>query len=325
MKKLLSVIMAAVLTATCATGLAVTASVMADDSSAPAAVSETASVYLVPGSYVDYQGDGEKHMNAIAGATKLSEAEVSALHMEGDIYKAGAAGTALPEATTTQKDRTGTLYTFNGWWTIVDAEVTYFTEVPAVEETTYLYADFRAALSQSRDPINPDAGAETTLPRHYMKVTRAETGKVEYIPLLVSGTDVANAVQAGYGGPVQFYNEWFTLEPGDLVSYYFTGVYGATATAAPRPGGSPRMCAITMESSGAYGATAAYMVSVNPDAPRSNVFFNCYTKNEAPVLSYTGAAATKAYIFRCYIKFYDQGGTMTLYMENLSLKMGVEA
>ena len=54
-------------------------------------------------------------------------------------------------------------------------------------------------------------------------------------------------------------------------------------------------------------------------------FYQANARDEAPTLSYTGPMATQAYVFRIYIQFYDEGGHMTLYMENLSLKLGVKA
>ncbi len=283
-----------------------------------------AQVYLVPGVG-----------NSLNG-TPLTAEETAALNMEGEVFKAGAAGTALPTPTTTKTDRTNQPFVFNGWWTIVDATVTYFETVPAVEENTYLYADFRAALSQHKDPIAPSGGAGTSTPEHYMLVTRAATGKQEMIPLHVSGTEVSNAVQAGYGKPVQWYNEWFVMEPGDTVSYWFSGVYGAQPMYGPRPRHTPVSCDILLNASGQYGQTGQYMQYVNDDydandtdhssrGHQNRYFFNANDADEPPTLSYTGPMATQPYVFRIYIQFYDEGGHMTLYMENLSLKLGVKA
>lgn len=297
------------------------------EQTASVAAAETkgaAQVYLVP-------GEG----NSLEG-TKLAEDELSALHMEGDVYRAGATGTQLPTPATTKTDRTGASFVFNGWWTIVDASVTYYTTVPEVEENTYLYADFRAALSQPQGPVNPSNSAGTSTPQHYMLVTRAATGKQEMIPLHVSGTEVSNAVQAGYGKPVQWYNEWFVMEPGDTVSYWFSGVYGTQPMYGPRPRHTPVSCDILLNASGQYGQTGSYMQYVNDDydandethsgrGHQSRYFFNANAADEPPTLSYTGPLATQPYIFRIYIQFYDEGGHMTLYMENLSLKLGVEA
>ena len=285
--------------------------------SGTATIAETtaeAQVYLVP-------GEG----NALSG-TKLTEAELTALHMEGDVYKAGAVGSALPTPTTTKKDKSNNLFAFNGWWTIVDATVTYYTTVPEVEENTYLYADFRAALSQPQAPVAPAASEGTTY-KDYMLVTRAETDAVEYIPLYVSGSDVPNAVgRSAYGGPVQWYNEWFTLAPGDTISFYISGVYGNQPMACPRAAGSPRRCHMTMESSGQYGLTPQFLSSVNGDGgyqAGGDDFFNALAAGEAPVFAYEGTYAKREHNFRCYIKFYDEGGTMTLYMENMDAKLGL--
>ncbi len=312
--KILSIALSLTLAAGMTTGIALTASAAGGKKSdVPAPIAETKAagqVYLVP-------GEG----NTLEG-TKLSESELSALHLEGDVYKAGAVGTQLPTPTTTKKDKSNNPFTFNGWWTVVDATVTYFTTVPEVEETTYLYADFRAALSQHQDPVAPSAGSGQVSYANYMKVTRAETDTVEYIPLYVSGSDVPNAVHGGYSGPVQWYNEWFTLAPGDLISFYISGVYGGQPIAAPRVAGGMNQCQLTMESSGQYGKTAQYLQPVNGDYG-STTFFDAYAKNEAPVMAYTGPYAKREHAFRCYIKFYNEGGTMTLYMENMDAKLGI--
>ncbi len=312
--KIFALALSLTLAAGMTTGIALTASAAdGEKRDVPAPIAETkaeAQVYLVP-------GEG----NSLEG-TKLTAGELSALHLEGDVYKAGAVGSQLPTPTTTKKDKSNNPFTFNGWWTIVDATVTYYTTVPAVEEDTYLYADFRAALSQHRDPVAPSASGGQVSYANYMKVTRAETDTIEYIPLYVSGSDVPNAVQAGYGKPVQWYNEWFTLAPGDLISFYVSGVYGSQPVAAPRVAGGMNQCQLTMESSGQYGMTAMYLQPVNGDYG-TTTFFDAYSKNEAPVMSYTGSYAKREHTFRCYIKFYNEGGTMTLYMENMDAKLGL--
>ncbi len=316
--KILSMALSATLIVGMTAGLAFTASATGggnetalQEAVAPIAETKAApQVYLVP-------GEG----NSLEG-TPLTAEETKKLNMEGAVYKAGATGSQLPTPTTTKKDKSNTPFTFNGWWTIVDATVTYFTAVPEVEEDTYLYADFRAALSQHREPVAPSAGSGQVTYSNYMKITRAETDTIEYVPLYVSGSDVPNAVQAGLGKPVQWYNEWFTLAPGDLISFYVSGVYGGQPVAAPRVAGGMNQCQMTLESSGQYGKTAMYLQPVNGDYG-STTFFDAYAKNEAPVMSYTGEYAKREHAFRCYIKFYNEGGTMTLYMENMDAKLGI--
>ena len=327
--KILSLILGLSIAVGATAGMTAVASAESGVDAAPAApqasvatIAETkaaAQVYLVP-------GEG----NSLEG-TPLTAEETAALHMEGKVYKAGAAGSALPTPTTTKTDRTGASFAFNGWWYIKDATVTYVDVVPAEDEITYLYADFRAALSQHSDPVAPAGDTATSTPEHYMRVVRAETGEVELIPLHVSGTDVSNAVHAKYTGPVQWYNEWFVLYPGDVVSYWFTGIYGSTPMYGPRPRHTPQSCDILLNSSGQYGTTGQYMQFYNDDAAllddaqQSRKYFTANSLGEAPALSYTGPMATQAYVFRIYIQFYDEGGHMTLYMENLSLKLGVKA
>lgn len=289
-------------------------------SQTPAPIAETkaaAQVYLVPGVGNSLEG------------TPLTAEETAALQMEGEVFKAGAAGSALPTPTTTKTDRTGAPFAFNGWWYIKDATVTYVDVVPAEEEITYLYADFRAALSQHSDPVAPSGGTATSTPEHYMLVTRAETGEQEMIPLRVSGSDVSNADKATYGGPVQWYNEWFVLYPGDVVSYWFTGLYGPTPMYGPRPRDGE--CDILINQSGQYGKTGMYMqygnddAALNDDSYKRSKYFTANALRQAPTLTYTGEWATQPYVFRIYIQFYNQGNHMTLFMENLSLKLGVEA
>ena len=121
--KILSLALSATLAIGMTTGLAFTASALGGNEAVPAPVAETkaqAQVYLVP-------GEG----NSLEG-TPLSAEETAALHMEGSVYKAGAAGTQLPTPTTTKTDKNNTPFTFNGWWTVVDATVTYFETVPEV-------------------------------------------------------------------------------------------------------------------------------------------------------------------------------------------------
>ncbi len=314
-------------------GITVMASAAPEQTAAPTASETNASpaaetkaaaqVYLVPGVG-----------NSLSG-TPLTAEDTAALHMEGEVFKAGAVGSQLPTPTTTKTDRNNQPFVFNGWWTITDATVTYYTTVPEVEETTYLYADFRASLSQHKDPVAPSGGGAASL-EHYMLVTRAATGKEEKIPLHVSGTEVSNAVHAGYDKPVQWYNEWFVMEPGDTVSYWFSGVYGAQPMYGPRPRHTPVSCDILLNASGQYGQTGQYMQYVNDDydandtdhssrGHQNRYFFNANDADEPPTLSYTGPMATQPYVFRIYIQFYDEGGHMTLYMENLSLKLGVKA
>ena len=161
MKKLFSIAIATLMAAgIAAIPLTTRADVQATADAQPTAETETAKVYLLPGSYLK---DGERVQNTVADSTPLTATEKDALHLEGNVYEAGPIGDSLPLAVTTQKDKAGNAYTFNGWWYIVDATVTYTDVVPEVTETTYLYADFRADLSQRKDPVAPAPQAHTTI------------------------------------------------------------------------------------------------------------------------------------------------------------------
>lgn len=285
MKRLLTLILTGVLVL--GGGAALSAAPAAQTAQAAAATSSVAgvqaTVYLVP-------GEG----GSVAGATKLADSDRQALYLDTDAYLAGNEGTDLPVATTTRTGTDGAALAFNGWWTIVDATVTYFEKVPAVTEPTFLYADFRADLSQRKDPVNPPADAEEKV-EHYLKIHRAATETDEIIGLFVSATDVSNAEKAGYGGPVQFYNEWFYLSPGDTMEIYISGVYSDRAAGAflcPQLRNGKQNA--TLESSG----TSSTGSIITKDTITR---FRCVAGAEHP--------------YRIYIKFYDGGGTMTVYME----------
>ncbi len=258
---------------------------------------DAAKIYLVPGEYAAVE----------TGATKLTEEQCAEIFTPNAYLCEVAAGEKLPTATT---EREG--YTFNGWWGIEDATVTYYETVPSVTETTFLYADFRTALSQPRDPIVPDEGAVQEY-EHYMEVTRAATGEKERVPLLVSGTDVSNAEQAGYGRPVQFYNEWFILQPGDELRIYVSNVYGSEAALAPQMRNTQRK--VTLEA-GTTNSTGNWLkCGTDSDDPNFSGDYALSVHGE-PRMNYVGKRATEEHHFRIYIKFYDNGGTMTVYMEN---------
>ncbi len=265
-----------------------------------AETSETTStkIYLVPG-----------ENNAVGtGATKLTEEQCAEIFTPNAYLCEVNAGEKLPTATT---EREG--YTFNGWWGIEDATVTYYDTVPKVSKTTFLYADFRTALSQPRDPIVPDENEEQEY-EHYMEVTRAATGEKEHIPLFVSGTDVPNAVQAGYGGPVQFYNEWFQMSEGDDVQFFISRVYGNLPVIAPQGVAGKRK--ITLENSGTSSTASNIKCLVKGEIPE-NAFSGDYSvaTNGEPQLRCVREGENN---YRIYIKFYDNGGTMTIYMEKLN-------
>ncbi len=272
-------------------------SVAIAETSENGAARDAAKIYLVPGEYAAVE----------TGATKLTEEQCAEIFTPNAYLCEVAAGEKLPAATT---EREG--YTFNGWWGIENATVTYYETVPSAAKTTFLYADFRTALSQPRDPIVPEEGAVQEY-AHYMEVTRAATGEKERIPLFVSGTDVPNAEQAGYGGPVQFYNEWFQMSEGDDVQFFISRVYGNLPVVAPQGVAGKRK--ITLENSGTSSTSSNIKCLVKGEIPE-NAFSGDYSvaTNGEPALRCVRAGENN---YRIYIKFYDNGGTMTIYMEKL--------
>lgn len=256
------------------------------------AATEQNNLYLVPGTYMK---NGQKVENNISsGADKLSAEQCEAILTENAYLCTLSKGDALPAPTSERVDKDGNAYTFNGWWSIVDATVTYFDKVPELSETTYLYADWRADLSQRKDPVIPDAST-TVQPLHYMSIKRAKTGEEEKVVLRVSGTDVS-AEALGYGRPVQLYNGWFELNPGDVITVYTAGLDdSAEAQVAPLDVAGR---AITLENNGeGTNITANYLTASLTDATMT------YRKS------------LKKRHFRIYIKFQSAGAKMLVYME----------
>lgn len=256
---------------------------------------EETNLYFVPGTYVE---DGEKVENVISseGAKALTAKQCSKIKSDNVYLCTLEAGEALPVPTSGRVDKDGNPYTFNGWWTIVDATVTYFETVPEITETTYLYADWRADLSQRKDPVEPEESTAVQ-PRYYMSILRAETQETEIVSLLISGTDISNAETLGYSAPVQLYNEWFELNPGDEISVYTVGISDSEeAQLAPVSVGGSKTT-ITLEKSGTENNnTADYLET---------------SGNTTVVYKET----LQPRHFRIYIKFYDKGATMTVYMQ----------
>lgn len=301
---LLSVVM--LITVSAGATLSVSAVGTAEDKTFSQTVS-SAVIYLVPGYYTE---NGQTIFNTVTSdVEKLTSEECEMIHTPNVYRLTAEEGDSLPVPTT---EREG--YIFNGWWTIVDSTVTYVDTAPAVSETLYLYADWRTALSQPMNPVLPEEGEQEEY-LHYMEIERAATGKKEKIHLFVSGTDVSNAEQVGYGGPVQFYNEWFELQPGDVMRIYISNLYGASPTLSPQLRNNARK--ITLEISGTSN-TSNWLVRETDTGDPSGTFSGDYSQSVhgEPRMSYTGKNATSSGHFRIYIKFYDGGGTMTVYIEN---------
>ncbi|MDE7168492.1 MAG: hypothetical protein K2O28_06585 [Clostridia bacterium] len=288
MKKILALALSSVLVISGAAAFAACTTAAEEEGQKP--VQEK--LYFVPGTYMS---DGVKVENTLSdGATKLSDDKCAEMNTENVYQCTLSAGANLPVPTSQRKDKDDNLYTFNGWWTIVNATVTYYETVPTVTETTFLYADWRADLSQRKDPIVPDEST-TVQPLHYMSIKRAKTGEEEKVVLRVSGTDVS-AETLGYGRPVQLYNGWFELNPGDIITVYTAGLGESTeAQIAPLDVAGR---GITLENNGeGTNITANYLTASITDGTMT------YRKS------------LKKRHFRIYIKFQSAGAKMTVYME----------
>lgn len=287
MKKILALTLTGLIAVCGSTAFTATAET---DDVAPAAAS---SIYLVPGTY---SADGQKVENVIpSGADKLGAEDCAAIYTDNAYLCTLAEGEKLPVPVSERKDGAGNAYAFNGWWSIVDATVTYFDTVPSVTETTFLYADWRADLSQRKDPVEPD-GTTVTKPKYYMSVKHKGAEEEEIIALNVSGTDSSEAYQFGYGAPVQFYNEWFSLQPEDEITVYTTGL-----------GGSETPCVSPITISGKFTITLEKSAEEN-----NNTADYLSQVAGTTAIKYTGTTSRH---FRIYVKFYDEGGTMTVYMQ----------
>lgn len=283
-----------------AASFAATATDIAPDTTlrAEATVTEKDNLYLVPGTYAE---GGEKIKNGISqGATALSDAECAEIFTENAYLCTLSAGAALPAPSTRRVDKDGNAYSFNGWWMIVDATVTYFKTVPEITETTFLYADWRADLSQRKDPIIPEGGVQVE-PNHYLMLKHSGAAEAERVTLHKAFTNMMNAETLGYLYPVELYVEGLKLFPGDVITVYTTGLTDAEeAVISPvLISGSTRE--IQLESSGdGSNATSDYL-SADPGSQRRD-----------PSLKFI---AETAGVFNLYIKYFSSGSIMAVYME----------
>ncbi|MDE7379812.1 MAG: hypothetical protein K2N14_02050 [Clostridia bacterium] len=257
-------------------------------------------LYFVPGTYFS---DGVKVENGLpSGAEKLSAEACAEMNTE-NVYKCKLpAGANLPVPTSERKDKDDNLYSFNGWWTIVNATVTYYKTVPAVTETTYLYADWRADLSQRKDPIIPDNWVETE-PDHYLLVNHKDAAEPEKMAMRFKFTDMPTAETLGYFGPVELYIQGMQLLPGDKFTVYSTGLSDAeTAIECPydKKGGDR---SILLEASGDKDNDTKDYLSAKS---------TLYSQYDDATISYTGE---KAAYYNIYIKFYSGGSVMSIYLE----------
>lgn len=296
MKKILTLVLASILlTGGSAAAVALNAKAEALPEAQSATVAtEQSKLYLVPGTYML---DGEKAENSVSGgATKLTAEECAEILTDNAYLCTLSAGEALPVPSSDRVDKNGEPYMFNGWWSIVNATVTYFDKMPELSETLYLYADWRAELSQRKDPVIPD-DSTVAVPSNYMSIKRAATGKEEIVTLRISGTDDVNADTLGYYKPVQLYNDWFELNPGDVITVYAAGLGGEEQTqAAPLDVAGNR---ITFENSTANANNTGTYLKLDANDSRALVY----------------RATQKTRTFRIYVKFKSRGAEMLVYME----------
>ena len=292
MKKLISLILISMLLL-CSTGLTLAVAATSEtDNNAPNATPEQGTLYLVPGA----------NNTISSGAEHLTQQQCDEIFVDNAYICTLGKGATLPTPESDRVDKEGNPFSFNGWWSIVDATITYFDKVPEISETMFLYADWRADLSQKKDPVQPNES--TAHVNHYMTIKRAATGETETLVLRVGGTDMRNAETLGYGGPVQLYNDWFELSKGDVITVYTKGL-GAdkdkTQVVPLLDDSNSR--SITLESSGDGLNVTANFLSKDEGSQRRNPTLTCIAETSRH--------------YRIYIKFYYGGANMAVYMEQM--------
>lgn len=271
---------------------------------AETAATEQNNLYLVPGTFMSA---GKKRTNTIvaSGVKKLTDDECAEIFTENAYLCTKATGDKLPVPKSTRKDKNGNDYTFNGWWTIIDATVTYFETVPNLTETTYLYADWRADLSQRMDPVIPEEG-EKVEPNHYIILKHVD-GTEEKVTLIRGFTNLSTAETLGYAFAAEIKVEGLDLQPGDSFTVYTTGLVKDSTKAELSPiGGSNQMWSIDLEASGDKDNDTKTYLSAKTSA--------YYT--EDPVITYIYETSGT---YNLYIKYFVGGSKMAVYMEPMGL------
>lgn len=260
-------------------------------------------VYLVPGTYVS---DGETVVNTLnSGARKLTDEQCGEINTENAYLCTNSKGSSLPKPSSARTDADGNVFEFNGWWTIVNATVAYYSTVPEVAETEtlFLYADWRAPLSQPKDPIIPEGG-EVSEHDHYMIIKHADETQ-DKITLVRAWADTASAEKLGYKYAAELTTQAFTLTPGDKIYVYTTGLPAEKeedANKAQLAPIHPNGCTIDLSASGDMtNDTADYLSATAPTTFRGE-----------PYLTYK---AEEAGLYNIYIKFFTGGTNMSVYLE----------
>ena len=293
MKKILVLILTSLL-ALCCFGVVFATALTADKTQAAAPAAEQGNVYLVPGVY---KQNGKNVVNNVtSGAKKLTKAECDAIFTENAYLCTLPAGSDLPTPTSKRVDAKGNAFAFNGWWSIVDATVTYFDKVPQTTEDFFLYADWRADLSQRKDPISPEDQAAA---KHYLTITHTD-GSVDKLTLRPSRTDMfPTAEQLGYGYATELSGS-LTLQPGDVIKVYTVGLTNDVEAKCAPVSTSGSRTIILDSSSEQNNNTASFLSKTAPAYYKSD----CY-------MTYIG---TTTRTFNIYIKFYSGGAQMNVYM-----------
>lgn len=299
MKKILALTLTGLI-AVIGSGATVAASAVTEDKplvqAAETAVSEN--LYLVPGVYT---ADGVKKENSIsAGAQKLTGEQCDEIFTENAYLCTLSVGDTLPTPSSERKDKDGNDYSFNGWWAIVDATVTYFDKVPKITETTFLYADWRADLSQRMDPIIPKPGVVVE-PNHYLLIN-AGTENEQKVKLGHKGTEMSNAVDLGYGYATELYVMQLSLKAGDTIQIYTTGLIKdkEEPVMAPVMGSNNKATVYLDFNAEKNNYTSDYLTATDGD------------KWDDPSITVKDGVDEK---FNVYIKFFDGGSLMWIYLE----------
>ncbi|MCI8458217.1 MAG: hypothetical protein HFE46_00905 [Clostridia bacterium] len=301
MKKILSLILVSLL-AVCSLGVITATAATTQSSPAPLAAEEQGKLYLVPGTYVE---GGQTVENEVpTGATKLSAAECEAIFTQNAYLCTVERGAKLPVPISTRKDKEGNPYCFNGWWTIKNATVTYYKSMPKVTEPTFFYADWRADLSQHKDPIIPD-GVVAAEPNHYLELKHAD-GTTENVKLIRGFTNISSAENLGYQFAAELKVEGLELKPGDSFVVYTTGLKESDKAEKSPIGGSNKQWSIDLEASTEKENDTKDFLS----APESAYYL------AEPRIEYIGEEAGQ---YNLYIKYFSGGSIMAVYMEPMGL------
>lgn len=266
--------------------------------------SEQGNLYLVPGTF---KSDGKTKLNTVtaSGVKKLTDDECAEIFTENAYLCTKAKGDKLPIPKSTRRDKAGNAYSFNGWWAIVDATVTYFDTVPEHTETMYLFADWRADLSQRMDPVIPEEG-EKVEPNHYI-IIKHEDGTEEKVTLIRGFTNLSSAETLGYSFAAEIKVQGLELNPGDSFMVYTTGLVKDSDKAELSPiCGSNQLWSIDLEASGDKDNDTKTYLSAKTSA--------YYT--EDPVITYIYETSGT---YDLYIKYFAGGSKMAVYMEPMGL------